>query len=87
MAGFVSRDRGATYARLDPPQRLNGTLFSETTDPSVAFDRKGNAYYSFLMAQYTVGLYRPVVPSCRPARPRGRARMPPPRRSPMTTRA
>ncbi|HEY3268007.1 MAG TPA: sialidase family protein [Armatimonadota bacterium] len=61
MAGFVSRDRGASFSRLDPPQRLGGALYAETTDPSIAFDRHGNAYCSFLMAQNAVGLYRPVV--------------------------
>jgi hypothetical protein len=51
MRGYFSSDGGNTFGAVDlplpPPLSTNGTDFG--SDPGVAFDTKGNVYYSYIV--------------------------------------
>src|SRR5207244_7958442 len=51
MRGYFSSDGGASWGAVDlplpPPATTNGTDFG--SDPGVAFDTRGNVYYSYIV--------------------------------------
>jgi hypothetical protein len=51
MRGYFSRNGGKSFAAVDlplpPPATTNGTDFG--SDPGVAFDTRGNVYYSYIV--------------------------------------
>ena len=57
MRAMVSTDGGATFTGVDlplpPPRTNNGFDFG--SDPGVAFDSKGNAYYSYIIVWFSTG--------------------------------
>lgn len=57
MRAMFSRDGGATFTGVDlplpPPRTNNGFDFG--SDPGVAFDSKGNAYYSYIVVFFSAG--------------------------------
>ena len=57
MRAMVSTDGGATFSGVDlplPPPRTNKG-FDFGSDPGVAFDTKGNAYYSYIVVFFSKG--------------------------------
>jgi hypothetical protein len=56
MRGYFSTDGGATWGGVDlplPPPKGNGTDFG--SDPSLAFDTRGNVYYSYIVVFFGNG--------------------------------
>ena len=57
MRAMYSRDGGATFSGVDlplpPPRTNNGFDFG--SDPSIAFDVNGNAYYSYIIVFFSAG--------------------------------
>ena len=57
MRAMFSTDGGVTFTGVDlplpPPRTQNGFDFG--SDPGVAFDAKGNAYYSYIVVDFSTG--------------------------------
>jgi hypothetical protein len=57
MRGMASFDGGSTFTGVDlplpPPRTRNGFDFG--SDPGVAFDSDGNAYYSYIIVYFSTG--------------------------------
>jgi hypothetical protein len=57
MRAYYSSDGGKTFTGVDlplpPPRTQNGFDFG--SDPGVAFDSKGNAYYSYIVVFFSAG--------------------------------
>jgi hypothetical protein len=57
MRAMFSKDGGKTFTGVDlplpPPRTKNGFDFG--SDPGVAFDSKGNAYYSYIVVFFSTG--------------------------------
>ena len=57
MRAMVSTDGGATFTGVDlplpPPRTQNGFDFG--SDPGIAFDSAGNAFYSYIIVFFSTG--------------------------------
>lgn len=60
-AVFVSRDRGASYARSTLPTVWNGVAQNSALAPIVAFDHNGVAYCSYLLGRTAYDPHRVAV--------------------------